>query len=91
MTSNSFFGMGGRVIGKGITDDAGDFRDITAGKVANTHSRILLQRANRLNDLVLFRETTGLLLRIHRFTVRNDFKNAAAALDQLDFGAELFL
>lgn len=55
------------------------------------HAPSLLQGANRLNDLVLFGESAGRMLGIYRFAVGDDIENAAAALDQLDLGAELFL
>lgn len=53
--------------------------------------RILLQGANRLNDLVLFGKATRGVFGIHLSSVCHDIENAAAALDQLDLGAELFL
>ena len=53
--------------------------------------RILLQGANCLNDLVLFGKATRGVFGIHLFSVRHDIENAAAALDQLDLGTELFL
>src|SRR6188474_1007993 len=53
--------------------------------------RILLQGANRLNDLVLFGKATRGVFGIHLFSVCHDIENAAAALDQLDLGTELYV
>ena len=60
-------------------------------KQAGVHAGILLQRADRLNDLIVFGKTPGDVLRIHQFTVSGNVEDAPAALDQLDLGAELLL